>query len=156
MIKLDLERAGIPYPDGSGNVADFHCLRHTFISRLARSRVSPAVAKSLARHSTITLTIDRYTHTLIQDERRALDLLPRIRTDPEAVPMQATGTTNETPKVAAHLQRARPVKTCHYLAISKSRELMELPKLKPPTKCKEPAISTLPVILHHHLPTAQK
>jgi hypothetical protein len=44
--------------DGSGRVVDFHALRHTFITRLARSGVAPAVAKSLARHSTIVLTMD--------------------------------------------------------------------------------------------------
>jgi hypothetical protein len=64
--------------DGSGRVVDFHALRHTFITRLARSGVVPAVAKSLARHSTIVLTMDHYTHTLIGDERAALDRLPGI------------------------------------------------------------------------------
>jgi hypothetical protein len=33
------------------------------------------VAKSLARHATIVLTMDHYTHTLIEDERAALDRL---------------------------------------------------------------------------------
>jgi integrase len=80
--------------DGSGHVVDFHALRHTFITRLARSGVTPAVAKSLARHSTITLTMDHYTHTLIGDERAALNMLPAITTTgtpcPESV--RATGT----------------------------------------------------------------
>jgi len=65
--------------DDAGRVVDFHALRHTFITRLARSGVAPAVAKSLARHSTIVLTMDHYTHTLIEDERAALDRLPAIR-----------------------------------------------------------------------------
>jgi hypothetical protein len=56
----------------------FHALRHTFITRLARSGVVPAVAKSLARHSTITLTMDHYTHTLIEDERSAPARLPGL------------------------------------------------------------------------------
>ena len=66
--------------DASGRVVDFHALRHTFITRLARSGVAPAVAKSLARHSTITLTMDHYTHTLIEDERSALARLPGLGT----------------------------------------------------------------------------
>jgi integrase len=78
MLKRDLKAAGIPYRDASGRVADFHALRHTFITRLARSGVAPAVAKSLARHSAITLTMDYYTHVLIEDERSALDRLPVI------------------------------------------------------------------------------
>ena len=79
--------------DGSGRVVDFHALRHTFITRLARSGVVPAVAKSLARHSTIVLTMDHYTHTLIGDERAALDRLPSINA-PRAnvVALAATGT----------------------------------------------------------------
>jgi hypothetical protein len=40
--------------------------------------VVPAVAKSLARPSTIVLTMDHYTATLIGDERAALDRLPGI------------------------------------------------------------------------------
>ena len=66
--------------DASGRVVDFHALRHTFITRLARSGVTPAVAKSLARHSTIMLTMDHYTHMLIEDERAALERLPEIHT----------------------------------------------------------------------------
>lgn len=70
-------------------MADFHALRHTFITRLARSGVTPAVAKSLARHSTITLTMDHYTHTLIEDERSALARLPELGAKQSAC---ATGT----------------------------------------------------------------
>jgi len=81
--------------DGSGRVVDFHALRHTFITRLARSGVVPAVAKSLARHSTIVLTMDHYTHTLIGDERAALDRLPAIRlAERTHVDRRATGTSD--------------------------------------------------------------
>ena len=100
--------------DSSGHVVDFHALRHTFITRLARSGVAPAVAKSLARHSTITLTMDHYTHTLIGDERAALDRLPTmnpVQLDREAA--KATGTYNTTAKdpekrIAHALARSDP------------------------------------------------
>ena len=72
--------------DGSGRVVDFHALQHTFITRLARSGVVPAVAKSLARHSTIVLTMDHYTHTLIEDEWEALDRLGGVRYIPAQLP----------------------------------------------------------------------
>ncbi len=39
-----------------------HALRHTFISNLARAGIHPKTAQALARHSTITLTLDRYSH----------------------------------------------------------------------------------------------
>ena len=60
MLRKDLKRAGIPYRDEQGRFADFHALRHTFISSLARCGVHPAKAKELARHSTITLTMDMF------------------------------------------------------------------------------------------------
>jgi len=72
------ESSFLIYRDAAGPVADFHALRHTFITRLAQSGIAPSVAKSLARHSTITLTIDRYTHTVIGDQRQALAVLPVI------------------------------------------------------------------------------
>ena len=73
-LQADLKAAEVPYKTSAG-VCDFHALRHTFITRLARSGVSPAVAKTLARHSTITLTMDHYTHLRIEDTRAALKAL---------------------------------------------------------------------------------
>jgi len=55
--------------DGPGRVVDFHTLGHSLLTRLARSGAVPALAKSLARHSGLVLTLDHYTHTLIGDER---------------------------------------------------------------------------------------
>jgi len=78
MIKADYVAAGIPVKDASGRVVDFHALRHTFITSLARGGVHPKVAQDLARHSTITLTMDRYAHSLIEERRRALDALPDL------------------------------------------------------------------------------
>ena len=100
--------------DSSGHVVDFHALRHTFITRLARSGVAPAVAKSLARHSTITLTMDHYTHTLIGDERAALDRLPTMNpAQPGREVAKATGTYDVTTKdpekgIALALARSDP------------------------------------------------
>ena len=68
-------------------------MRHSFLTRLARSGVAPAVAKSLARHSGLVLTMDHYTHTLIGDERAALDRLPAIDAPRASVAaLAATGT----------------------------------------------------------------
>jgi integrase len=78
MIRSDLKRAGIAYADGQGRVVDFHALRHTFITQLARSGVHPAKAKELARHSTITLTMDVYSHVTADELRDALDSVPGL------------------------------------------------------------------------------
>ena len=95
MLRKDLEAAGIAYRDGAGRVVDFHSLRHTFISNLTRSGVSPKIAQALARHSTIGLTIDTYTHIGLHDERAALDSLPELPGSAEnkAVALK-TGTDN--------------------------------------------------------------
>ena len=73
MIKADLETAGIPYKNVSGHYADFHSLRHTFITNMAMSGVHPKIAQSLARHSTIQLTMDRYTHVGLPSQVEALE-----------------------------------------------------------------------------------
>ncbi len=95
MIRKDLMAAGILYEDETGRVFDFHALRHQFISTLARGGAHPKEAQALARHSTITLTMDRYTHLGIMDLTSALDRLPTIPTsdpDKEAAVQRATGT----------------------------------------------------------------
>jgi len=67
MIKADLKVAGVPYKDVNDRYADFHALRHTFISNLARAGVHPRNAQALARHSTIDLTMNVYTHIAMED-----------------------------------------------------------------------------------------
>ena len=78
LLRHDLKRAGIAYVDEHGRFADFHALRHTFITQLARSGVHPAKAKELARHSTITLTMDVYSHVDANELRDALDSVPGL------------------------------------------------------------------------------
>lgn len=84
------------YVDEAGRVFDFHALRHQFITNLARSGVSPKEAQVLARHSTITLTMDRYTHLGMVDLSSALDRLPSLPSSPgttsEGHALKATGT----------------------------------------------------------------
>ena len=75
-----------------GRVADFHGLRHTFVSNLANSGVHPKTAQTLARHSTIGLTMDRYTHVVVEDTVRAVAELPDLNAAMEAKPATATGT----------------------------------------------------------------
>ena len=59
--------------------ADFHALRHTYLSRLGRSGVSAKAMQKLARHSTVELTIGRYTHTNINDLGSAVQQMIRKR-----------------------------------------------------------------------------
>jgi hypothetical protein len=94
MKQADPDTPGIPYTDADGRVFDFHALRHQFISNLAAAGVHPKVAQALARHSTITLTMNRYTHLGLHNEAAALDKLPQPPSGPktEAPALKATGT----------------------------------------------------------------
>lgn len=74
-LKRDMKRAGIPYRDATGRVADFHSLRHTFITSLAKAGVHPAKAQRLARHSTVTLTMNVYTSLDVDDLREAVSAI---------------------------------------------------------------------------------
>ncbi|MBY0587216.1 tyrosine-type recombinase/integrase [bacterium] len=78
MIQVDLKSAGIPYRDERGRFADWHALRHSFITMLAKSGVAPATARQLARHSDINLTLSRYAHVELEDQRAALETLPGL------------------------------------------------------------------------------
>lgn len=83
------------YVDDAGHYADFHSLRHTFISNLATGGVHPKTAQQLARHSTIGLTMDRYSHTLRGQLADALDVLPTLPI-PDVQEALATGTDGES------------------------------------------------------------
>jgi integrase len=90
-FRADVDASGVPWRDDTGRVADFHALRHTFISNLARGGVHPKTAQALARHSTITLTMDRYSHTVREELTDALTCLPDLTRAPSDA-VRATGT----------------------------------------------------------------
>ncbi len=81
--------------DESGRWVDFHALRHTFITGLVTGGVNPKVAQTLARHSVITLTMDRYTHLYAGDLASALNVLPDLSA-PARQTTAATGTDGKS------------------------------------------------------------
>ncbi len=68
----------LSYRDHAGRVLDFHALRHTFISNLARGGVHPKQAMDPARHSDINLTMARYSDTVVEDLAAAVERLPEL------------------------------------------------------------------------------
>jgi len=98
MLKRDFSAAGIPYVDDAGLFADFHALRHSYISLITAGGVHPIIAQRLARHSDINLTMTRYSHTLLEDEAKRLEALPQFPSvfdgapKPERAVLRATGT----------------------------------------------------------------
>ena len=81
--------------DESDRWVDFHALRHTFITGLVTGGVNPKVAQTLARHSVITLTMDRYTHLYAGNLASALDVLPDLSA-PTRQAAAATGTDGKS------------------------------------------------------------
>ena len=99
MIRRDLEAVGIPYtvegPDGPEH-ADFHSLRHSYLTMLGRHGVDLRTAQELAGHSKPELTA-RYTHRRLHDLTGAVGKLPNLlptgpNVNAEATPLRLTGT----------------------------------------------------------------
>ncbi len=80
MLRRDLEDAGIAFavdgPDGP-EYADFHALRHTYLTMLGRNGVDLRTAQELAGHSTPLLTA-RYSHRRLYDLAGAVGMLPNL------------------------------------------------------------------------------
>jgi hypothetical protein len=96
MLRRDLEAAGIPYavegPDGP-LCADFHALRHTYLTLGGRAGIDLRTLQELAGHSTPTLTA-RYSHRRLHDLAGAVEKLPNFLPEggPAAGEIRATGT----------------------------------------------------------------
>jgi len=101
MLRHDLKAAEIPYRDPAGLVADFHALRHTYITNLARAGVHPKTAMDLARHGNVNLTMGRYSHTLVADRAEELGELPSLETRPDVDEQKATGTYDAVAQIDA-------------------------------------------------------
>jgi integrase len=103
MLRIDLDAAGIPYavegPDGP-LYADFHALRHTYLTLGGRAGIDLRTLQELAGHSTPTLTA-RYSHRRLYDLAGAVEKLPRLLPDdPPAVALRLTGTEGGAPESA--------------------------------------------------------
>ena len=83
----------LAYRDAEGRYADFHSLRHGYITMIGKAGVSPKEHQDLARHSTYSLTA-RYTHSRFYDLAAAVQSLPILTAGAgrEAPPLAATGT----------------------------------------------------------------
>jgi integrase len=77
-FQRDLRKAGISYRDERGRQCDFHSLRMTFNSLLARQDVPLRVARELMRHSSIVLTAGAYNDPAIYDLDAAVHALPPV------------------------------------------------------------------------------
>ena len=72
----DLKAAEIPKVDERGKILDFHCLRHSFGTRLASLNVPLPVAMNLMRHSDPKLTAKLYVDQAALPMAGSVGLLP--------------------------------------------------------------------------------
>ncbi len=155
MIRRDLEAARITWLDESRTEAereswdesdflkfetkegraDFHALRHTFISNLAGSGCHPKLAKELARHSTITLTMDRYAHVGLIDMNTALESLPGI-------PERPTGSGQRTLATGTDAFSVAPQVALEPVQLKKSQELSMVSSRASEVSTNHPFLST--------------
>jgi len=89
--KRRLKSDFLAYSNHDGLYADFHSLRHWFITGLARAGVSPKMAQTLARHSDIRLTLGVYTHVELPDRSAAIESLPGPPESKHAEPSSDAG-----------------------------------------------------------------
>ena len=93
-FKRDLERAGIQHIDAAGRVLDFHSLRYTCGTMLAKAGVAPRIAMEIMRHTDMRLTMNLYTDPRILDTSKAIERMPDLDGQPaaERVAARKTGT----------------------------------------------------------------
>jgi integrase len=71
MIRADLKAAGI-----EPSQYDFHGLRHAFVTQVVQGGASVRDAMTLARHHSPDLTLNRYSHSRLEDLSALVDKLP--------------------------------------------------------------------------------
>ena len=81
VLRVDLADAKIPYQvEGRAGpeFADFHALRHTFVTALSSAGVGPKERQELARHSDPRLTLGLYTRCYRKCNPRVHPLQPLL------------------------------------------------------------------------------
>ena len=66
-----LERAGVPY-------VKFHALRHSAATLLLAQGIHPAIVAQMLGHTTISMTIDTYSHVTLDMQQPAADAMDRL------------------------------------------------------------------------------
>ena len=87
MLRLDTEKAGIPYWSSEGKI-DFHSLRATYTTLVIEAGANVREAQSLARHSTPDLTMNVYAKTRTD---RLVSLAEKVGAAVRSGPECATG-----------------------------------------------------------------
>ncbi|XAM00058.1 tyrosine-type recombinase/integrase [Phycisphaeraceae bacterium D3-23] len=129
--------------NAEGERRDFHSLRHTCGAWLAASGAHFNVAKSVMRHSSITLTMDTYGHLFPGEQAGATAAFDRLMPT-TGTQLEATGTTGQThPKNGSSIGSNRDAIRCESMRADASANAPEASHaddetpLKKSKKCEE-------------------
>jgi|GEM_PF-1869192 len=142
MLREDLKLAEIDYKTDEG-IVDFHSLRHTFGTQLAKSGVLPQDAQKLMRHSDINLTMGIYTHIGFQEKSTAVNKLPTIFIERQR---QAKTGTADVPENFSRNFSGNPIKTHKDTAKSSKDEVCPNEDKKNVTTCKSTELQKVTAI----------
>jgi integrase len=79
MLRDDLRAAGVPDVTPSGKFIDFHSLRHTYGTEMAKV-CKASTLQQLMRHKSVQTTLKYYVHPDFLDVAGAVDLAPALDT----------------------------------------------------------------------------
>lgn len=92
----------LAYRDSEGRYADFHALRHGYITMVGKMGVSAREHMDLARHSSYAMTA-RYSHSRAYDLAAAVQALPIPTIGPQSEPVTLAATGTDGPSAAKNL-----------------------------------------------------
>lgn len=133
MLRIDLAEAGIPYvvegPDGP-RYADFHSLRHTYLTLLGLQGADLRTVQELAGHSSPALTA-KYSHRRLQDLAAAVQTLPRFtpNSNLDGNQLSAEATNQVCPRLDQTADTSGP-DVAH--AVTQDRQNGDVPETKQP------------------------
>ncbi|MBL4771989.1 MAG: site-specific integrase [Planctomycetes bacterium] len=84
-----LEEAGIPFIDAEGAKVTIHSMRNTFVQRLLRQGVPPAIVGKLSGHKSMRMIMEVYGQMQLEDTRGAIARLPGLLIEPKVGTMWA-------------------------------------------------------------------
>ncbi len=101
----DLTHAKIPKADDRGWTVDFHSLRKTYGTLLAKSGASLREAMQLMRHTDARLTTQIYTDPRLLETSKAVDRLPRITDDDRHEVQRGLKTGTDDNDISSHISK---------------------------------------------------
>lgn len=79
-----------------------HTIRHTFATRCFENGIEPKVAQKLLGHSSISITLNVYTHVMESKMDDEISKFGKARTNADAIPEEYRGVLDELKPISIH------------------------------------------------------